>query len=36
MFAITGAVPEFIAEKDAIFPVPEAANPILGVSFVHV
>ena len=35
MVAISGAVPEFVAVKDGVFPVPLAANPIDGVLFVH-
>jgi hypothetical protein len=31
-----GLVPVLIAVKELIFPVPEAANPIEGVSLVHV
>lgn len=33
--AVTGAVPEFVAANDEIFPVPEAANPIEGVLLAH-
>ena len=33
--AITGAVPELVAVKEMISPVPLADNPIPGVSFVH-
>tara|TARA_R100000935_G_scaffold42272_3_gene64085 strand:+ start:2717 stop:2974 length:258 start_codon:yes stop_codon:yes gene_type:complete len=33
--AVTGLVPEFVAVKEGIFPVPEDANPIEGLVFVH-
>lgn len=33
--AVTGAVPEFVAVNDEIFPIPEAANPIEGVLLAH-
>jgi hypothetical protein len=35
MVAVTSAVPVFVAVKDAIFPVPLAARPILAVLFVQ-
>ena len=35
MVAVTGTNPEFIVLKLAIFPLPEAAKPIDGVSFVQ-
>lgn len=35
MVATTGAVPVLVAVKDAILPVPLAANPIEGVLFVQ-
>ena len=33
--ATTGVFPEFDTVSDSIFPFPEAAKPILGVSFTH-
>ena len=33
--ATTGVVPLFTAEKEGIFPFPEAANPIEAVSLVQ-
>tara|TARA_R100000935_G_scaffold30179_1_gene50508 strand:- start:691 stop:930 length:240 start_codon:yes stop_codon:yes gene_type:complete len=33
--AVTGLVPEFIAVKEGIFPVPVDANPIEGLVFVQ-
>jgi hypothetical protein len=33
--AVTGALPEFIAVKGAIFPVPMADSPIVVLSFVQ-
>ena len=33
--AITGAVPELVAVKDAIFPLPDAGSPMPGAEFVH-
>jgi hypothetical protein len=33
--AVTGVLPLFVAEKEAIFPVPLPASPIEGVLFVH-
>ena len=33
--AMTGAVPELVAVKEMISPVPLTVNPIPGVSFVH-
>ena len=36
MVATTGEVPVFAAVKAKMLPLPEAANPIPGVSFVHV
>ena len=36
MIADIGAVPEFVARKAAMFPVPEAANPIAVLLFVQV
>lgn len=35
MVAISGAVPEFVAAKVGVFPVPVEAKPIDGVLFVH-
>ena len=35
MVATTGAVPALTAVKEAILPVPEAANPMPGVLFVQ-
>ena len=35
MFATIGVVPEFIVVNDAMFPVPLAAKPMLGLSFVQ-
>jgi len=32
---MTGAVPELVAVKEMISPVPLTVNPIPGVSFVH-
>jgi hypothetical protein len=36
MVADIGAAPAFVARKAAIFPVPEAANPIVVLLFVQV
>jgi hypothetical protein len=35
MVAVTDAEPVFIAEKEGIWPVPEAAIPMLGSEHVH-
>ena len=35
MVAVTGAMPEFFGIKEAIFPVPLAANPIEELVFVQ-
>ena len=35
MVAVTGAVPLFFAVKEAIFPLPVAANPIVALLFVQ-
>lgn len=35
MVAVTGVVPLLVAVNDGILPVPEAANPILGLLLVH-
>ena len=34
--AVCGEVPVFIAVKEGIFPVPDAANPTIVLVFVHV
>lgn len=35
MLAVTGDVPVFTAVKEAMFPLPDAANPMDGSLFVH-
>ena len=35
MVAVIGAVPLFVGVNTGIFPVPEAANPIAVLEFVH-